>query len=89
MVSNLDERTKLMLQILDASRQGVAKESLEKILGLSHQQMRDITAELADKGFLRHVGDGLYMTTEDGYRFMQSRALRPSLLSNEEINDSL
>lgn len=71
MVSNLDERTKVMLQILDASRQGVEKESLEKMLGLSHQQVREITAELVDKGHLRYVGDGLYMTTEDGYKFMQ------------------
>lgn len=86
----IDERTRLMLQILEASEQRVNKEELEKRLGLSHQQMQDITAELADKGFLRHVGEGLYMTTEDGYKFIgASSGQRPSILSNKEMNDLL
>lgn len=52
--------------------------------------MREITAELADNGFLRHIGDSTYMTTEDGYKFIQLSAVsRQSLLSNDETSDSL
>lgn len=89
----IDERTRLMLQEFEASEQRVNKEELEKKtwpIAPADQQMQDITAELADKGFLRHVGEGLYMTTEDGYKFIgASSGQRPSILSNKEMNDLL
>ena len=88
--NNLDERTKLMLKILDVSKRGINKEELEKMLGLSHQQIRRITAELSDKGFLRYVGEGRYMTADDGYKFMyaSSAASHQNTPSNKEMNDS-
>lgn len=85
-----DERTKLMREILEASKEASIKEELERRLGLSHQQMRDITAELTDKGFLRYVEPGHYITTEDGYKFLNaSRFADSSIVSNKEMNDSL
>jgi predicted transcriptional regulator len=73
-----------MLQILAGSKSGASKEKLEKTLGLSHQQMRETTAELADKGFLRHVGDGLYLTTEDGYKFIAASSIAESRPSKRD-----
>jgi len=65
-----DERTKTMRQILKACRDGTTKVELARRLGLSRSALRKMTAELADKGFLIHVGSGLYMTTDEGYKFM-------------------
>jgi predicted transcriptional regulator len=87
-----DGRAKLMRKILEVSKEGNKKEELQRILGLSHRQLRDLTAELADKGFLRHVKSRGYITTEKGYKFIDASlyaASRQSTLSNKEINDSL
>ena len=90
-----DVRAKLMCDILNASKEGNTKAELEKILGLSHQEVREITAELTDKGFLRQVAaeSRRYITTEDGYKFLNASQLsdssRESTLSNKEINDVL
>lgn len=65
-----DERTKTMLQILKACRDGSTKVELARRLGLSSSILRKMTAELTDKRFLMHVGSGLYMTTDEGYKFM-------------------
>ena len=87
-----DGRAKLMREILGASREGIKKEELKRLLRLSHSQLRDLTAELADKGFLRYVKQRGYITTEKGYKFIDaslSAASRQSTLSNKEINNLL
>lgn len=72
-----DERTKLMLQILKASRNGLTKQQMlkearDKGISISHQQLRNITAELADRELLRYSElDGIYITTDKGYQFLK------------------
>jgi predicted transcriptional regulator len=66
------ERTKLMRRILEASVKGLTKQEMLDTSGLSYQQLRDITAELADKEFLRYnESDDSYMTTDKGYIFLK------------------
>ncbi|HEX7033077.1 MAG TPA: winged helix-turn-helix domain-containing protein [Nitrososphaera sp.] len=73
-----DERTKTMHQILKACRNGATKVELARRLGLSRSLLRKMTAELTDKGFLLHIGSGLYMTTDDGYKFIaESSSTQP------------
>jgi predicted transcriptional regulator len=73
-----DERTKTMLQIIKASKEGCTKVELGRRLSLSHSLLRNITAELAHKGFLKYIGSGLYITTEDGYKFIDESASAPT-----------
>jgi len=59
-----DERTKIMQEILESSKEGLTKQQMLDRSGLSYQQLREITAELADKQFLRYVEpDETYVTT--------------------------
>jgi predicted transcriptional regulator len=59
-----DERTKIMQEILESSKEGLTKQQMLDSSGLSYQQLREITAELADKQFLRYVEpDETYITT--------------------------
>ena len=68
-----DERTKIMRDILESSKEGLTKQQLLDRSGLSYQQLREITAELADKKFLRYVeSDGTYITTDKGLRFLET-----------------
>jgi predicted transcriptional regulator len=73
-----DERTKMMLQILEASKNGstkqrMLKEAQDKGVSLSHQQLRNITAELTDRELLRYSEmDGIYITTDKGYQFLKT-----------------
>jgi predicted transcriptional regulator len=41
--------------------------------GLSYQQLREITVELADKKFLRYIEpDESYITTDKGIKFLEA-----------------
>lgn len=68
-----DERTKIMQDILESLKEGLTKQQMLDRLGLSYQQLREITAELADKEFLRYVeSDETYITTDKGLRFLEA-----------------
>jgi predicted transcriptional regulator len=68
-----DERTKIMQEILESSKEGLTKHQLLDRLGLSYQQLRKITAELADKKFLRYIEpDETYITTDMGLKFLEA-----------------
>jgi predicted transcriptional regulator len=68
-----DERTKIMQEILESSKEGLTKQQMLDRLGLSYQQLREITAELADKKFLRYVEpDETYITTDKGLKFLEA-----------------
>ena len=68
-----DERTKIMQDILESLKEGLTKQQMLDRLGLSYQQLREITAELADKKFLRYVeSDETYITTDRGLRFLEA-----------------
>ena len=62
-----DERTKIMQEILESSKEGLTKQQMLDSSGLSYQQLREITAELADKMFLRYIEpDEMYISVS-GY----------------------
>jgi predicted transcriptional regulator len=62
-----NERRKIMQDILESSKEGLTKQQMLVRSGLSYQQLREITAELADKKFLRYVeSDETYITTDKG-----------------------
>lgn len=92
---NDDERTNIMQEILEASKEGLSKQEMLDRSGLSYQQLRDITAELADKKFLRYIStDDTYITTDKGIKFLnatkgEEEEVNKSMLSNEAINDHL
>lgn len=68
-----DERTKIIQEILESSKEGLTKQQMLDSSGLSYQQLREITAELADKQFLRYVEpDETYITTDKGLRFLEA-----------------
>ena len=68
-----DERTKIMQEILESSEEGLTKQQMLDRFGLSYQQLRDITAELADKKFLRYIEpDETYITTNKGLKFLEA-----------------
>ena len=41
-----DERTKIMQEILESSKEGLTKQQMLDRSGLSYQQLREITAEI-------------------------------------------
>lgn len=60
-----DEKTKIMQEILESSRGGLSNHRMLDSSGLSYQQLREVTAELADKKFLRYIeSDRTYITTQ-------------------------
>ena len=68
-----DERIKIIQEILESSKEGLTKQQMLDSSGLSYQQLREITAELADKQFLRYVEpDETYITTDKGLRFLEA-----------------
>jgi predicted transcriptional regulator len=70
---NDDESTKVMQEILESSKEGLTKQHMLNRSGLSYQQLREITAELADKEFLRYIEpDETYITTDKGLKFLES-----------------
>jgi predicted transcriptional regulator len=68
-----DERTKIMQEILESSREGLTKQQMLDRSALSYQQLREITAELADKKFLRYIEPNeTYITTNKGLKFLEA-----------------
>ena len=68
-----DERTKIMQEMLESSKEGLTKQQMLDRSGLSYQQLREITAELADKKFLRYIEpDETYITTGHEIKFLEA-----------------
>lgn len=68
-----DKRTKIMQGILELSKEGLPKQEMLNRSESSYQQLREITAELADKKFLTYSEpDRTYITTEKGLKFLQA-----------------
>jgi predicted transcriptional regulator len=68
-----DERTKIMQEILESSKEGLTKQQMLDRSGLSYQQLREITAELVDKKFLRYIEpDETCITTDKGLKFLEA-----------------
>ncbi|MDQ3852261.1 MAG: winged helix-turn-helix domain-containing protein [Thermoproteota archaeon] len=91
-----DERTKIMQEILESSKEGLTKQQMLDRSGLSYQQLREITAELADKKFLRYIEpDETYITTDKGLIFLDATkgtekgTVNKSMPSYETKNDQL
>ena len=69
---------KIIIEVLETTKAGATKaEIISMIPSLSHSQLRKITAELADKGYLRlDPNDGndsnRYITTHRGHRFLNT-----------------
>jgi predicted transcriptional regulator len=76
--SERDMRTKLFVEILNLCVNGATKrQMLKEISPLTHEQLRRMTAELADKELIRYIDmKRVYITTDKGYRFLnQNRNL--------------
>jgi predicted transcriptional regulator len=65
-----DNRTSVIVQILDICKNGATKSAITHKLSLSNSQLRRISAELVDKGFLQFSEPGKYITTNKGYEFL-------------------
>jgi predicted transcriptional regulator len=70
-----DDASMIMDDILKVCKNGCTKEKIIEETHLSHDQLRRITAEIVDKGFLRYIEhQQVYITTDKGYIFLNSRA---------------
>ena len=68
-----DEMTKIMQEILESSKESLTKQQMLDSSRLSYQQLREITAELADKKFLRYIEPGeTDITTDKGIKFLEA-----------------
>ena len=65
-----DNRTSVIVQILDICKNGVTKSVIMHKLSLSNSQLGRISAELVDKGFLQFSEPGKYITTHKGLKFL-------------------
>ena len=65
-----DNRTSVIVQILDICKNGAKKSVIMHKLSLSNSQLRRISAELVGKGFLQFSESGIYITTHKGYEFL-------------------
>jgi predicted transcriptional regulator len=64
----------IMANILKVCKNGCTKEKIIEETNLSHDQLRRITAEIVDKGFLRYIEhQQVYITTDKGYIFLDSK----------------
>jgi predicted transcriptional regulator len=64
----------IMADILKVCKNGCTKEKITEETNLSHDQLRRITAEIVDKGYLRYLEhQQVYMTTDKGYIFLDSK----------------
>jgi predicted transcriptional regulator len=69
----IDDASTIMAYILKVCKNGTKEEIIEET-HLSHDQLRRITAEIVDKGFLRYVEhQQVYITTDKGYIFLDSK----------------
>ncbi|MGC1930786.1 MAG: winged helix-turn-helix domain-containing protein [Candidatus Nitrosopolaris sp.] len=65
----------IMSDILKVCKNGCKKEKMIEETHLSYDQLRRLTAEIVDKGFLRYIEhQQVYITTDKGYIFLDSRA---------------
>ena len=63
--------------ILSFAKEGASKKDIAEALSLSHQQLRRLAAELVDQGMLHlDVKKGVFITTDKGHVFLQSRKAR-------------
>lgn len=68
-----DDASKITASILKVCKIGCTKEKIMKETHLSNDQLRRITAEIVDKGFLRYIEhQRAYITTDKGYIFLNS-----------------
>ena len=71
---SIDEASTIIADILKVCKDGCTKEEIIEETHLSHDQLRRITAEIVDKGFLRYVEhQQVYITTDKGYIFLDSK----------------
>lgn len=62
------DKDKYNVRLLNFTKQQMLDRS-----GLSYQQLREITAELADNKFLRYIEpDETYITTDKGLKFLEA-----------------
>jgi predicted transcriptional regulator len=70
-----DEVSLITANILKVCKNGCTKEKIIEQTHLSHDQLRRITAEIVDKGFLRYIDhQQIYITTDKGYIFLNNNA---------------
>lgn len=60
----------MIVQILDVCKDGATKSAIMHRLSLSNSQLRRISAELVDKGFLQFREPDIYITANKGYEFL-------------------
>lgn len=70
-----DDVSMITANILEVCKNGCTKEKIIEQMYLSHDQLRRITAEIVDKGFLRYIEhQQIYITTDKGYIFLNNKA---------------
>ncbi len=70
-----DDVSLITANILKVCKNGCTKEKIIEQTHLSHDQLRRITAEIVDKGFLRYIDhQQIYVTTDKGYIFLNNNA---------------
>jgi predicted transcriptional regulator len=70
-----DDVSLITANILKVCKNGCTKEKIIEQTHLSHDQLRRITAEIVDKGFLRYIDhQQIYITTDKGYIFLNNNA---------------
>ncbi|MFY9798925.1 MAG: winged helix-turn-helix domain-containing protein [Candidatus Nitrosopolaris sp.] len=73
----IDDASTIIADILKVCKNGCTKEKIIDETNLSHDQLRRITAEIVDKGFLRYLEhQQVYITTDKGYIFLDSRRIQ-------------
>jgi predicted transcriptional regulator len=71
-----DDVSLITANILKVCKNGCTKEKIIEQTHLSHDQLRRITAEIVDKGFLRYIDQQIYITTDkDTYFLIITRAI--------------
>lgn len=74
-----DDVSMITANILKLCKNGCTKEKIIEQTNLSHDQLRRITAEIVDKEFLRYFEhQQIYITTDKGYIFLNSKASNQS-----------
>lgn len=70
-----DDVSLITADILKVCKNGCTKEKIIEQTHLSHDQLRRISAEIVDKGFLRYIDhQQIYITTDKGYIFLNNNA---------------
>lgn len=70
-----DDVSLITADILKVCKNGCTKEKILEQTHLSHDQLRRISAEIVDKGFLRYIDhQQIYITTDKGYIFLNNNA---------------